>query len=165
MPLPRFAALVLYASFALACPALGQGAQIAFGGIKADPTLPVEVTSDSFSVNQTDGTALFTGNVLIAQGDMRLSAGEVRVEYAKDNRTRIERLLATGGVTLASGADAAEARDADYTISSGLVVMHGDVLLTQGVNAISGQVLTVDLATGTGKMEGRVKTVLQPGGN
>ncbi len=165
MSLSRLAALVVSAILALTAPALGQGAQVAFGGIKGDPTLPVEVTSDSFAVNQTDGAATFTGNVVIAQGDMRLSATEVRVEYARDNRTKIERLLATGGVTLVSGTDAAEAGEADYSISSGLVVMRGNVLLTQGVNAISGQVLTVDLATGTGRMEGRVKTVLQPGGN
>lgn len=145
--------------------ALAQGAQVAFGGIRADTSLPVEVTADQLAVNQTDGTATFTGNVLIAQGEMRLSAAEVLVEYGSEDRSRIERLHATGGVTLVSGADAAEAAEAVYTIGSGDVVMTGNVLLTQGGNTIAGQTLTVDLKTGTGRMEGRVKTVLQPGGN
>lgn len=147
-----------------AAPALAQG-QVAFGGIRADTTKPVEVTADSLTVNQSDGTAVFAGNVLVAQGEMRLSAGEVRVEYAEGDTRRIERLLATGGVTLVSGPDAAEAKEAVYTIESGSVVLTGDVLLTQGPNVLSGQKLTVDLKTGTGSMEGRVKTVLQPGGN
>jgi lipopolysaccharide export system protein LptA len=143
-------------------PALAQN-QIAFGAIKADPTRPVEVTADSLSVNQADGSATFTGNVLVIQGPMRLSAGEVAVVYAAGDQRRIERLTATGGVTLVSGADAAESREAVYTIDNGQVVMTGDVLLTQGSNVISGQKLTVDLKSGTGSMEGRVKTVLTPG--
>ena len=151
-------------SLLAAAPALGQG-QIAFGGIRADTSKPVEVTADSLTVNQSDGTAVFSGNVLVAQGEMRLSAGEVRVEYAEGDTRKIERLLATGGVTLVSGPDAAEAKEAVYTIDSGSVVMTGNVLLTQGPNVLSGQKLTVDLRTGTGSMEGRVKTVLQPGGN
>ena len=157
------AALVLMVLSPLA--AFAQGAQVAFGGIRADTSLPVEVTADQLMVNQTDGTATFSGNVLVAQGEMRLSAAEVLVEYGTEDRSRIERLHATGGVTLVSGADAAEAAEAVYTIDSGDVVMTGNVLLTQGANTITGQMLTVDLKSGTGRMEGRVKTVLQPGGN
>jgi lipopolysaccharide export system protein LptA len=149
----------------LPVPAASQGANVAFGGITADTAQPVEVTADSLTVSQTDGTATFSGNVLIGQGDMRLSAGEVLVEYTAEDRTRIARLLATGGVTLASGTDAAEAREAEYEIVTGTVVLTGGVLLTQGQNTITGQKLTIDLKTGTGRMEGRVKTVLTPGGN
>ena len=165
MIFPRPAFVMFAVAMALSAPAFGQSADVAFGGIKADPTLPVEVTSETFSVNQTDGTATFSGDVVIAQGEMRLSAAEVRVEYATGDQRRIDRLIATGGVTLASGKDAAEAREAEYSVAEGVVILRGDVLLTQGPNAISGQVLTVDLATGTGKMEGRVRTILNPGGN
>lgn len=145
--------------------AAGQGAEVSFGGIRADTSLPVEVTADQLSVSQSDGTATFTGNVLIGQGDMRLSAAEVLVEYGNAERSRIERLHATGGVTLVSGSDAAEAQEAVYTVATGEVVMTGDVLLTQGGSTLSGQKLFVDLATGTGRMEGRVKTILVPGDN
>lgn len=145
--------------------AAAQGTDLALGGIRTDTGLPVEVTADSLTVNQSDGSATFTGNVLIGQGDMRLSAGTVRVEYEEGGNTRIKRLHATGGVTLASATEAAEAAEATYTIASGEIVMIGDVLLTQGANALSGQKLTVDIATGTGTIEGRVKTVLQTGGN
>lgn len=147
-----------------ALPAAGQTA-VTFGGIKADPTRPVEVTADSLSVSQADGTAVFTGNVVIVQGDMRLAAAVVQVEYAKDDQKKIERLHATGGVTLAAGSDAAEAKEAVYTVSLSTIRMTGDVLLTQGQNVMSGQSLDIDLKSGVARMEGRVKTVLQPGGN
>jgi lipopolysaccharide export system protein LptA len=154
---------LLTALWAVSSPPAGaQGATVAFGGIKSDTTLPVEVTADQLEVNQTDGTAIFTGNVIVLQGDMRMSAAAVRVEYAKDDRTKIDTIHATGGVTLTSPTEAAEGREAVYTVASGEVVMTGDVLLTQGGSTIAGQKLIVDLDTGTGRMDGRVKTVIDP---
>ena len=47
----------------------------------------------------------------------------------------------------------------------GTVVMTGDVLLTQGSSALSGQKLSIDLKTGTGIMEGRVSTTFIPAAN
>jgi lipopolysaccharide export system protein LptA len=143
-------------------PAAAQGATVAFGGIKADTTQPVEVSADQLEVNQSDGTAVFTGNVIVVQGDMRMAAAAVRVEYAKDDRSKIETIHATGGVTVTSPAEAAEGREAVYSVASGEVVMTGDVLLTQGGSTITGQKLIVDLKTGTGRMDGRVKTVIAP---
>ncbi|WP_300515313.1 lipopolysaccharide transport periplasmic protein LptA [Aliiroseovarius sp.] len=147
-------------------PALAQGAQIAFGGLKHDSSLPIEITAEQLTIDQSDGSAVFTGDVLIGQGEMRLSAAKVRVEYVtgEGSTGEISRLHATGGVTLVNGAEAAEAVDAVYTVTSAQVVMTGSVILTQGQNALSGDRLTVDLTAGTGQMDGRVKTILQPGG-
>ncbi|WP_375542769.1 LptA/OstA family protein [Aliiroseovarius crassostreae] len=141
--------------------------QIAFGGLKHDSSLPIEVSADQLQVNQADGTAIFKGNVKVGQGDMRLSASQVRVEYATgaDSTGEISRLFASGNVILVNGAEAAEANQATYTIDSGRVVMTGNVLLTQGNNALSSDTLTVDLNTGTGIMDGNVKSIIQTGGN
>lgn len=153
-------------TFCLPAVALAQ-AQVAFGGLKHDPSLPVEISADQLSVDQSDGSATFVGNVKIGQGQMRLAAGKVRVEYATgDNTTgEIERLRASGGVTLVNGAEAAESRSAVYTISNGVIVMTGDVILTQGKNALSSDKLTVNLKSGTGVMDGRVKSIIQTGAN
>ena len=145
----------------LATSAPAQGTNLAFGGFQADPSQPVEVTADALDVDQADGTAVFTGNVVVGQGEMRLSATEVEVIYKAD-RSGIERLIASGEVILVNGPDAAEAENADYTIDTGIIVMTGDVLLTQGQNALSGERLNVDLAAGTARMTGRVKTILIP---
>ena len=162
---PAAIALAAAIAFASGDPALAQGTEVSVGGLRADPTLPVEVTSDSLAVSQTDGTATFKGNVIIGQGEMRISAEQVVVEYEDAERTRIERLIGTGGVTMVSGDSAAEAAEATYTIDTPTVVMTGEGLLPQAGSAMSGEKLTVDLTTGAGLMEGRVKTVLQPGGN
>lgn len=148
--------------------ASAQGAQVAFGGLEHDSSLPIEMAADELAINQADGTAIFKGNVIIGQGEMRLSAQHVRVEYAapQDGVTgKISRLVATGGVTLVNGPEAAEAANADYFVETGVIVMTGDVLLTQGANALSAERMEIDLNTGTGVMKGRVRTILQSGGN
>jgi lipopolysaccharide export system protein LptA len=159
---PRRFVLLLSAFLPLA--AWAQDAQVAFGGLRQDTTLPVEVKAESLTVNQTDGSATFTGNVLVGQGEMRLAAQTVRVEYAADGKS-IAKLHATGGVTLASNSDAAESDEAVYAVDAGTVLMTGNVLLTQGASAIAGQKLLIDLKAGTGRMEGGVSTVFSPGGN
>ncbi|OIQ37011.1 MAG: lipopolysaccharide transport periplasmic protein LptA [Roseobacter sp. MedPE-SW] len=137
---------------------------VAFGAVKADPSLPVEVTSDALAVNQADGSAEFTGSVLIVQGVMKLSAERVLVIYKTDDsgKRAIDRLEATGGVLLVSGPDAAEAQRADYTIDEGTIVLTGDVLLNQGAGTMASQRMVVNLTTGTASMAGRVKTILNP---
>ncbi|MEL7149120.1 MAG: lipopolysaccharide transport periplasmic protein LptA [Pseudomonadota bacterium] len=128
-------------------------------------SVPVEVTADQFSIDQASGQAVFDGNVLIVQGDVRLSAGRVTIEYSDDgSENAISRLLASGGVTFVTAADAAEAQDAVYSVSQGTVTLNGNVLLTQGRNAISGDRLVVNLSSGSGRMEGRVRTVFAPSG-
>ncbi len=158
----KLAALTVFcATLAIGSTGLSQGTAVAFGTIKQNPDDPVEVTADQLAVDQDTGEALFTGNVIIGQGEMRLSAPRVLVIYKADD-TGIERLEATGGVTLVSGPDAAEAARADYTIDAGEILMTGDVLLTQGNNALTSDKMTVDLEDGTALMVGRVKTILQP---
>ena len=134
--------------------ALGQAAlaQSSGFGNAQDVKQPVEVTADQLQVDQRTGLAVFTGNVLIGQGGMRLSADKVTVTYAQGNAQRISALKAEGNVTLSSGSDAAEARTADYNVERGTVILTGDVLLTQGANVLAGQTVTVDLATGTGDL-------------
>ncbi|MEO6300499.1 MAG: lipopolysaccharide transport periplasmic protein LptA [Paracoccaceae bacterium] len=139
------------------------GTSIAFGGLKTDPKAPVQVQADQLAVNQANGSAVFTGNVVITQGEMKLQAAVVNVEYATDTK-KIKTLHASGGVTVAAGTDAAKSDEADYKPDTGDLVMTGNVLLTQGPAAISGQKLVLSLKTGTGTMEGRVTTTFLPGG-
>ncbi|WP_210528425.1 LptA/OstA family protein [Rubellimicrobium arenae] len=145
---------------AVLMPTLAGAQNVALGGLSADPSAPVEVTSESLSVDQATGAATFTGNVLIGQGDLRLQAGEVEVRY-DEGSGQIARLLASGGVTLATPNEAAEAQDADYDLTGQTLTLTGDVLLTQGQSAISADRMVVDLAAGTARMEGNVRTVLQ----
>ena len=161
--MPRFAILPALLALGMALPATAQ--TVAFGGIQADTSAPVEVTSDTLRVNQETGEAVFTGNVVIGQGEMRLSADSVTVIYAQGGQSRIRSLDAQGNVTLVSGTDAAEAQAATYDVETGNVTLTGDVVLTQGQNVLTGDTMQVNLESGTAQVQGRVRSVLQPGGN
>lgn len=160
----RFLAVLSVASLGFAQMAQAQGMALGFAGLQQDPSAPVEVTSDELTVDQARQMAVFKGNVVVMQGAMRLAADEVRVEYGEDGQG-IRAVHASGGVTLATEKEAAEAARASYTLANAGLVMEGSVLLTQGQMAIAGDRLVADLRAGTGRMEGRVRTVLQTGGN
>ncbi|WP_128254984.1 lipopolysaccharide transport periplasmic protein LptA [Falsirhodobacter deserti] len=155
-------ALILLACLSSPALAVAQTAQIEMGGMRQDTSAPVSVDADQLSVDQASGQATFTGNVRVSQGELRLAADTVQVEYGADEG-EIRALQASGNVTLANESIAAEAQEASYTIASGLIEMTGDVLLTQGQSTIAGQRLVIDAAAGTGRMEGRVRTTFRPG--
>jgi len=158
---PIVTALALTAALA-AVPIAAQEASVPFGGLEHDNTLPVEITSDALALDQAAGTAIFTGTVRVAQGELRLAADRLEVFYAEDAGA-IRAMTASGSVTLSNGGEAAEAAEARYDVTTGIVEMEGEVLLTQGPNALSGARLRIDLTAGTGTLEGRVRTILVPG--
>lgn len=154
---------VLATAVALSGPAAAQMG-IGFGGVAHDSNQPVEVTADSLSLDQTTGRAVFSGNVIILQGDLRMAASRVEVVYSDtDGGRSVEQVIATGGVLVTRGADAAEGQEARYDIGPALLTMTGDVLVTQGPTAIAGDRMIVDMTTGSGTVDGRVRTVLEPG--
>lgn len=146
--------------------AAAQGTSVALGDFEHDNTLPVEITSDALALDQAAGTAVFTGAVKVGQGALRLAADRLEVFYAAGadgGSGAIERMEASGNVTLSNGTEAAEAERASYVVATGLVEMDGDVLLTQGRNALASERLRIDLVAGTGQLEGRVQTIFVPG--
>ena len=147
-------------------PAPAQTASIPFGDTRADLTQPIEIVSDSFTLSQDRGEAEFVGNVVVGQGTLRLSADRIHVTYVMENgkpTSAIDRMVATGNVTLVAGTEAAEAQKAIYSVKDQTIRMEGDVLLTQGPNALSGQSMVYDLRSGSARIAGRVRTILNPG--
>lgn len=156
-------ALPLLASFAapMAHAQSANAAAVSFGGMQGDPDLPIEVTSQELTVDQAKGTAVFLGNVLVVQGELRLSADEVRVQY-DEAAGEIRVLSAKGNVQLVNASDSAQADSAEYRIISGEVTMQGNVSLTQGTATFTAQRFVADIRTGLGRLEGGVTSTFLP---
>jgi len=151
--------------FFFATSALAQGTQIAVDTSRAAPDEEVEVVSDTLNVNRTTGEAVFTGSVVVTQGPLTLTADEVTVFYTEavgGTPGGVAEVDAKGNVFFTNGVDTAEGETAVYMPPSQELRMAGDVLLTQGPVVIAGEAMVLDLATGQGQMEGRVRTVLMP---
>jgi len=124
----------------------------------------LEITSDLLEVDQASGTTTFSGNVVASQGGLRLTAQSLRIEYrpvGTEGQQRIDRLVAGGGVTMVTDAEAVEARTAIYSLSGQTLEMQGDVVLVQGPNVLAGENFFADLGAGTGRMSGRVRTLIE----
>jgi len=142
-----------------------------FGGFKHDNTAPIEITSDALEVRQAENLAIFSGAVEAGQGTLRLTADVVNVFYDNENQSdsetgAIRRMTAEGNVFLSNGTETAEGQTAEYDVVSGMMRMSGDVVLTQGQNAIAGDALVIDMNAGTGRVVGqtggRVRSVFTP---
>ena len=144
--------------------ALAQDANIRFGQSLRLAGSELEVTADQLEVDQQSGTTVFAGNVLVIQGELRMTADRLVLEYrpgGSQGERRIDRLVATGGVTLVTPDEALEAQEAIYGMTGGTLEMRGEVLLVQGANVLSGERFSADLNTGSGRMSGRVRTVIR----
>ncbi len=152
----------------VAAPAAAQ-TQGPFGGFKHDSSAPIEIVADALEVRQAENLAIFSGDVVAGQGTLRLTTDLLTVTYAAEqsgaspDTGAIQLMRADGNVFLSNGAETAQGAWAEYDVASGTIRMGGDVILTQGDNAISGQSLVIDLDAGIGRVEGgRVKSVFIP---
>jgi lipopolysaccharide export system protein LptA len=150
----RPAWILAAAAFALA------GAQIAFGqgagsSLKGhDTDAPVDVAADRIEVQDRADRAIFTGNVEVRQGSLRLSTARLTVAYANEAGIEIQRLEASGGVTLRSPAETARSEFAVYDLDRRIVTMLGGVALTRGASHVEGARLVLDLDSGRAVMDG-----------
>ena len=154
----KYIAAILAVVF-LGTMAMAQSASLSFGGLNIEGNEPLEMAADSLSIDQNTGSAVFDGNVNISQGGLRLQADRVEVEYNQGGG--IKSLLASGGVTMVTNDQAAEAQRAEYSLGAQTLVLTGNVLVTQAQSAISADKMRVNLAKGSAVMEGRVRTILQ----
>jgi lipopolysaccharide export system protein LptA len=123
--------------------------------LRHDTNLPIEITADSLEVMQDQRIATFRGNVDAVQGDMVLSADELRVHYRDGDDApepadagAIRRIEAEGNVFLSSPRETAQGATGVYDVATNHVTIEGAVVLTRDDNVIRGQRLEVDLASG-----------------
>ncbi|MEE8248194.1 MAG: lipopolysaccharide transport periplasmic protein LptA [Alphaproteobacteria bacterium] len=138
----------------------GAGAQelTSVGGFDTDQ--PIEINADSLEVQQDNNLAVFSGNVVAAQGAMRLKAQTLKVYYrrsegsATQGEATISRIDAIGGVFLTSPNETAQGEVGVYDVENGVVTLSGSVVLTRGDNVIRGERLVLDLTTGRSRVDG-----------
>jgi len=134
-------------------PALGQGGPTsALKGHNTDA--PVDVAADRIEVQDRADRVIFSGNVVARQADLTLNAARVTLAYTNASGIQIERINATGGVTVRSPSETARGQLAIYDLRSRLITLLGGVTLTRGESRVSGGRLVLDLNSGRAVMDG-----------
>lgn len=140
---------------ALPAIALAQGS---IGALRNhDSDAPVDVSSDRLEVQDKANRAILTGNVRVQQGNLTLAAPRMTAAYlpgADGGNPQLQRLDASGGVTLVSPSETARSNVAIYDLNRRIVTMLGSVSLVRGTNRISGGRLVYDLNSGRASVDG-----------
>ena len=143
-------------------PALGQGAVSALRGHNTDA--PVNFAADRIEVQDRADRAIFSGNVVAQQAEMTLNAARVTVAFSDAGRVEIQRIDASGGVTVRSPSETARGQFAIYDLRRRLITLLGGVTLTRGDSRVNGGRLVLDLNSGRAVMDGGGAPVAGPAG-
>ncbi len=133
----------------IAAPATAQ----LFGG--ADANAPINLDAERTELQSRADRAVFSGNVRVTQGQMKLSADRIVIAYSRAGETEINRVDATGNVVFTRGDETARGKMAIYDLNRRIVTFLGSVDLTQGTNHLRGERLTIDLESGRSVLDGQ----------
>lgn len=144
--------LSLLIAATLAGPAISAEAVSALKGHDSDA--PVDVAADRIELQDRSDRAVLTGNVEVRQGNLTLRAGRLTVAYTRSGSTEIQRLDASGGVTVVSPSETARSQFGIYDLDRRLITMMGDVVLTRSGSEVHGGRLVIDLDSGRATVDG-----------
>ena len=146
----RLRFLLLIPALAAVAPASGQ--QSGRSGFNSNA--PVDVEADRIEVQDRADRAIFSGNVIARQGNMTMNAARLTVAYTDTSGVDVQRLEASGGVTLRTPSETARGNFAIYDVNRRIVTLTGGVHLTQGQNRVQGGRLVLDLNSHRAVMDG-----------
>lgn len=186
----RFAAASLVLLVAAPATGLAQSRNVpnALQGFANNRDQPIRIDANSLEVLDQQKKAIFSGNVVVQQGDTTLRSRELVVFYdgkgagtgagAADtakagealasgnpmSSSSIRRLEINGSVVVTTKEQTATGDQGVFETASNTITLTGNpVILTQGPNVIRGKKLTVDLANGASRFEGgRVESLIVP---
>jgi lipopolysaccharide export system protein LptA len=113
-----------------------------------DSTAPVNYEADRIELMDKIDRVALSGNVVITQGDLTMHSPRAIVAYTNNGSMQIQRLDATGGVTVLRGDETAHGDVATYDFNARLITMVGNVVVQRGKDDVqhSGR-LVIDLNT------------------
>lgn len=164
-------------AFAQGAPAAKGGANLpnAFQGFSRDRDDPVRIEANSLEIHDKDRYAVFSGNVVVQQGESIMRSRELKVHYEGSVREsqnqkgatakpagesvrsepaqRIRRLEALGGVVITNKDQKATGDTGVFDMRTNTATIIGNVVISQGPNVMRGDKLVVDLKTGYSRLE------------
>ncbi len=134
--------------------ALAGGAVSAQGIAGHDSNAPVNYAADRIELQDRANRVVLSGNVDITQAGLRLRAARTIVSYSDAGTLRIQRIDASGGVTVTRGNEVARGSVAVYDFNKRVITMAGGVALRRGGDTLNGARLAIDLRTGIASVNG-----------
>ncbi len=139
--------------------------------LESDTSQPISIESNAGFYDDKKGLNVYTGEVVVIQGSMRLEADKI-VVYLEDRA--IQKMVATGAPvkfqqTPEEGKEDVHGNSliAEYYPETEVLIMMQEAVLWQGENSTASEKIVYDrisevLKAGDGKPTTRVRVVLQP---
>jgi len=141
---------IAIAAFIVAAPAPAQ----VFGNHNSNA--PVNFNAGRIEVQDRADRVVLSGAVRVEQAGLVLNAARMTVAYSNNGGIDVNRIDASGGVTIQKSGDTARGDVAIYDLNRRLITLVGGVTLQQGNgNRLSGGRVIIDLASGRSTMDGR----------
>lgn len=143
------------AGFALTVAVAG-GMELHAQGIAAHNTrAPVTYDAGRIELQDRLNRVVLSGGVTVSQAGLTVRAQRMLVNFTDNGSLDIQRITATGGVTVTRGNERASGDVAIYDFNRRLITMAGDVRLRRGSDTLNGGRLTIDLRSGISSVDGR----------
>lgn len=139
---------------------------------------PIAIDADKLQVFDKEQRAVYSGNVVVVQGDTTMKAAHMTVFYERNNQeaqatenagggpggAQLKRVEAKGDVVITSKDQVAKGDNGVLDRENDRMILTGNVSLSQGDNITKGEKLFYNLSTGIATVEGgRVRSLLVPG--
>jgi lipopolysaccharide export system protein LptA len=108
---------------------------------------PVQITADTFVVEESAHEAVFTGNVVVKHPTVNVWADKVVATYGEGGTSDIETFEATGNVKLETDEQTATGERAVFTPADQLLRLTGNVQVINAGGTVNAQELVVNLET------------------
>ena len=145
-------------------------------GLDSDRDQPIKIQADTAMVNDTDGSSVYRGNVIITQGTLEVRADEVEISTADSVVIQIIAKTDKGSSMLAhyqqqTNAEKdmviADARKITYLVQEKRLHLSGSARFQQINNVFTGELLYYDIGKGivslnSGGGSGRVNITINP---
>lgn len=119
---------------------------------------PVNVAADKLEVVDSKNLAIYVGHVDVTQGDARLQADRIEIQYTGSGNANSNRpgsgfgayrvITAKGNVFYTTPDQVVRGDKAVYRVSTNTITMTGDVILTQDSGVIRASTLVLNVKTG-----------------
>ena len=145
-------------------------------GLDSDRYQPIRIQADAAMVDESRGTSIYRGNVIINQGTLQVTADEVEIYTADNQVIQIIAKAAKDPGELAhyeqktndtNDMVSAEARKITYLVQEERLHLAGNAKLQQVGDIFTGELLYYDLGRGivnldSGGSKGRVNMTISP---
>lgn len=139
--------------------------------LPSDANQPIKLLADKATYSERTGVTSYSGNVIITQGTLKLTADDITVNLSQQRS--INSAVATGRpatmqqvITQEKGLAKGQANKIDYNAVSGIITLTGNAKLVQNGASFAGNVIRYSLKAGdveaTAGGNQRVELVLPP---